>query len=167
MTVQNAYPFSLHAVGTEKVITLADFAGRFVVLFFYSQDESPMCTIQMCNLRDRFDEFVRMEDVQVLAINSDSLEQHERFAQQHSLPFPLLSDPDHQVAEAYGAWGEEKFLGKTFLGVKRTTVIIDRQGRIAHIFGKVHIRNHLDEVMGVLTELRHSQDDQREAADNQ
>ena len=142
--------FTLPADGGGEV-TLSDYRGKKVVLYFYPKDNTPGCTTEACNFRDDYSDILAAGAV-VLGVSPDSVGSHDRFKLKFNLPFALLSDPDHQVAELYGAWGEKKMYGKTYMGIIRSTVVIDEEGKIIKIFPKVSPKNHSQEVLSVLTE---------------
>ena len=132
--------------GTES---LSDYRGQTVVLYFYPKDDTPGCTTEACNFRDDYSEIMAAGAV-VLGVSPDSVKSHDKFKLKYELPFPLLSDPDHQVAELYGAWGEKKMFGRTYMGILRSTFVIDEQGIIVKVFPKVRPKVHSEEVLGVL-----------------
>lgn len=121
---------------TGNPVSLADFRGKKVVLYFYSKDNTPGCTRQACAFAAAYDGF-REKNVVVLGISKDSVASHQRFAQKHNLPFVLLSDPELQAIQAYDVWKEKKLYGKSSMGVVRTTYIIDEQGTIESVMSKV------------------------------
>jgi peroxiredoxin Q/BCP len=141
--------FTLPADGGGEV-SLSDFRGKQVVLYFYPKDDTPGCTTEACNFRDDYSDLLAAGAV-VLGISPDSVESHDKFKRKFELPFPLLSDPDHKIAEMYGAWGEKKMYGKTYMGIIRSTFIIGREGTIVKVFPKVSPKNHSQEVLAVLT----------------
>jgi peroxiredoxin Q/BCP len=141
----SAPDFELQSDGGEKV-RLSDLRGKKVVLYFYPKDNTPGCTTEACELRDRQPELHRRGAV-VLGVSPDSIESHQKFKGKYSLPFALLSDPDHSVAEVYGAWGEKKMYGKTYEGILRTTFIIDEDGNIEQVFEKVKPKGHGDQIV--------------------
>ncbi len=132
-----------------EAVRLSDFRGRKVVLYFYPKDNTSGCTTEACEFRDRMPKITRRGAV-VLGVSPDGVESHKKFKAKYDLPFALLADPDHSVAEAYGAWGEKKMYGKTYEGILRTTVVIDEQGKIAELFEKVKPKGHGDAVLEVL-----------------
>ncbi len=140
--------FTLSADGGGEV-TLSSYRGKRVVLYFYPKDDTPGCTTEACNFRDDYSELIAAGAV-VLGISPDSVKSHDKFKLKYQLPFALLSDPDHQVAEMYGAWGEKKMYGKTYMGIVRSTFIIDEEGRILKVFPKVQPKNHSQEVLAAL-----------------
>jgi peroxiredoxin Q/BCP len=140
--------FTLQADGDQEV-TLSDYRGNKVVLYFYPKDDTPGCTTEACNFRDDYSEILAAGAV-VLGVSPDTTTSHDRFRLKFDLPFALLSDPDHQVAELYGAWGEKKMYGRTYMGIIRSTFIIDQEGRIVKVFPKVKVKNHSQEVLAAL-----------------
>lgn len=125
---------------------LSDFRGRKVILYFYPKDNTPGCTLEACSLRDGYDE-LREKGFEVIGVSADSEKSHEGFRSRFKLPFALVSDTDKSVLNAYGVWGEKKFMGKSFMGIMRTTFVIDEQGRIAQIIDKVNTKNHSKQVL--------------------
>ncbi len=140
--------FTLSADGGGEV-TLSSYRGKRVVLYFYPKDDTPGCTTEACNFRDDYSELIAAGAI-VLGISPDSVKSHDKFKLKYQLPFALLSDPDHQVAEMYGAWGEKKMYGKTYMGIVRSTFIIDEESRILKVFPKVQPKNHSQEVLAAL-----------------
>jgi peroxiredoxin Q/BCP len=136
-----------------REVALSDFAGRWVVLYFYPRDSTPGCTIEACDFTAGLAGFEKLDAV-VLGCSPDSPESHREFIAKHKLKLTLLSDPEHTAMQAYGAWGEKTVYGKTSEGVIRSTVIIDPAGRIAHHFPKVTAEGHAAEVRSKLAELR-------------
>jgi peroxiredoxin Q/BCP len=124
---------------------LEDLRGKYVVLYYYPRDNTPGCTTEACSFRDANSE-IEAEGAVILGVSTDRLRSHEKFRQKHRLPFPLLSDPDHRVAEAYGVWSPKKFMGREFLGVERSTFIIGPDGLLAKVWPKVKPAGHADEV---------------------
>lgn len=127
-------------------ISLSQFKGKKVVVFFYPRDNTPGCTKEACSFRDVYD-LILAEGAVVLGISKDSVDSHKKFRDRYGLPFYLLSDVEHKVAEAYGAWGEKKLYGKNYMGMIRSTFIIDEQGRIIKVFPKVKTEKHGQEVL--------------------
>ncbi|OYT73585.1 MAG: thioredoxin-dependent thiol peroxidase [Chloracidobacterium sp. CP2_5A] len=136
-----------------RTVKLDDFAGRRVVLYFYPRDNTPGCTREACAFNAALGKLAAL-DAQVIGISADSVASHEKFAAKFGLNFPLLSDPDHSVAERYGVWQEKKNYGKTYFGIARATFIIDERGRIARIFPKVKVDGHEAQVLQALAEMR-------------
>jgi peroxiredoxin Q/BCP len=140
--------FTLDSDSGEEV-TLSSLRGRPVVLYFYPKDDTPGCTAQACGIRDAYEEFERAGAV-VLGVSPDSVKRHVKFREKYDLPFTLLADPDHEVAEQYGVWGEKKFAGKTYMGVSRSTFVIAPDGTVAKAMHKVKPAEHADDVLAVL-----------------
>jgi peroxiredoxin Q/BCP len=135
---------------TGKTVSLSQFAGKNVVLYFYPKDDTPGCTVEACNFRDEHSALEKAGAV-VLGVSPDTTKSHEKFATKFSLPFPLLADTDHKIAEAYGAWGEKTNYGRTFMGIIRSTFLIDPQGVVKHVWPKVKVNGHVGEVLSMLT----------------
>jgi peroxiredoxin Q/BCP len=140
--------FTLPATGGASV-SLHDFRGRDVILYFYPKDDTPGCTTQACDLRDAYAEIERAGAV-VLGVSPDNVASHDRFASKYGLPFPLLADTDHAVAEAYGAWGEKKMIGKKYMGIIRSTYLIGPDGKIKEVWSPVKPSDHIDDVVRTL-----------------
>ena len=132
-----------------KSYALKDFRGKKVVLYFYPKDDTPGCTKEACSFRDNLAR-VRSLGAEVLGVSRDDLASHAKFRSKYSLSFPLLSDESGGVTEEYGVWKERNLYGKTFLGIERTTFIIDEKGRIAKVFPRVKVDGHTDEVLAAL-----------------
>lgn len=133
-------------------LTLSSLRGRPVVLYFYPKDDTSGCTAQACGFRDAFPRFAQGEAV-ILGVSPDSVRSHARFRAKYDLPFTLLADEDHAVAERYGVWAEKSMYGRTYWGNLRTTFVVDRDGRIAHVFERVTPAGHADEVAAALDAL--------------
>jgi len=129
-----------------KEVKLSSFRGQKVVLYFYPKDDTPGCTKEACSFRDSHSTF-EDKNIKVLGVSLDSEASHQSFASKYNLPFTLLSDTDHSVAEAYGVYGEQKYGDKMYMGVARKTFLIDEDGRIKKIFDKVNVEQHSDEVL--------------------
>ncbi|MDH7568142.1 MAG: thioredoxin-dependent thiol peroxidase [Armatimonadota bacterium] len=132
-----------------KKVRLSDLRGRRVVLYFYPKDMTPGCTQEACDFRDRYAD-IQATGAVLLGVSPDSERSHRNFAEKHSLPFPLLSDPEARVCEAYGVWQEKSMYGKTYKGVERSTFIIDEEGKITHVWRRVKVAGHGDEVLAAL-----------------
>ena len=130
-------------------IRLSDLRGKPVVLYFYPKDDTPGCTRQACGLRDAWDAFERT-GATVLAVSPDSARSHAKFRDKYELPFTLLSDEDHSVAEEYGVWVEKKFAGKTYMGIERSTFVIDADGKVAKVMRRVKPDQHAHQVLEAL-----------------
>ncbi len=131
---------------------LSDEKGKWVLVYFYPKDDTPGCTVEACGVRDSWAKF-KGKNVQVFGVSADSVQSHGKFAQKFKLPFPLLADPDKKMLAAYGVWGEKKFMGKTYLGINRTSFLIDPNGKVAKIYPKVKPAEHAEEVLKDLAEL--------------
>ena len=123
-----------------------DLRGKKVVLYFYPKDDTPGCTKEACSFRDAFSDF-KKKGITILGVSPDKQSAHQKFTEKYKLPFTLLSDTDHAIAEAYESWGEKKFMGRTYLGVLRNTFLIDEKGKIKKIFEKVKPEEHASEVL--------------------
>jgi peroxiredoxin Q/BCP len=130
-------------------VSLADFKGKEVVLYFYPRDDTPGCTKEACGFRDRFAAFKKKGAV-VLGVSIDPVKAHDKFAQKFSLPFTLIADPDKTIVQAYGVWGEKKFMSRKYLGTHRVTFLIDRDGKIKKIWPSVKPDEHADEVLAAI-----------------
>ncbi len=131
-----------------KIVRRTDFLGRKLVIYFYPKDFTPGCTSETVNLSTHYDE-LRAAGFEVVGISPDSVESHRQFAEKYRVPFDLLSDEDHAVAEAYGVWGEKKLYGKTYIGIHRTTFLVDEEGKIFHIFKRVKVKEHAQQILAV------------------
>ncbi len=140
--------FSLTSEAGDE-ITLSKFRGRPVVLYFYPRDDTPGCTAQACGIRDAWSEFANKGAV-VLGVSPDDERSHARFKEKYSLPFTLLADHDHKLTEQYGFWVQKSFAGKKYMGVERSTVVIDPEGNVARIFRRVKPDRHADQVLTAL-----------------
>ncbi len=132
-----------------KPVALSDFKGKKVVLYFYPKDSTPGCTTEACDFRDNLNRIAKTGAV-VLGVSADSAESHRKFKEKQGLNFPLLSDPDRKAIEAYGVWQEKSLYGRKFMGIVRSTFIIDGNGSIAKVFPKVKVAGHVDEVLAAL-----------------
>jgi peroxiredoxin Q/BCP len=135
-----------------KTVKLKDFEGQTVVLYFYPRASTPGCTTQACGIRDRSDEYAAA-GATVIGVSPDEPEKLEKFDDAHGLGFTLLGDVDHEVADAYGAWGEKSMYGKKYMGMLRSTFIVDPKGKIARVFPKVQPKKHDKLVLKALDEL--------------
>jgi peroxiredoxin Q/BCP len=132
-----------------ETVSLAQLRGKPVVLYFYPRDDTPGCTTEACEFRDAWDE-VKKTGAVVLGVSPDTAASHQKFKSKFKLPFPLLADPDHKVAERYGAWGERSMYGRKFQGILRTTFVIGADGRIRKVFERVKPKGHAAQVLDTL-----------------
>ena len=130
-------------------VSLNDYKGKKLALYFYPQDDTPTCTIQACNLRDNF-ALLRRHGVEVLGVSPDDTASHEKFRKKFDLPFPLLADPQHQILTKYGVWGEKQMFGNKYMGVHRTTFLIDEKGIISRVFLRPTNKAHAEEIIASL-----------------
>ena len=129
-----------------QTVDLADYNGKKLVLYFYPKDDTPGCTAESCNLRDGYPRF-QAKGYEILGVSPDSVKKHVKFQDKYNLPFSLLADEDHSVSEAYGVWGEKKFMGRAYMGVNRTTFVIDESGKIERVISKVDTDNHTEQLL--------------------
>ena len=129
-----------------KEVKLSDFRGEKVILYFYPKDDTPGCTAQACNLRDNYDSLLS-KGYKVLGVSVDDEKSHLKFIKKFNLPFPLLADTDHNIVEAYGVWAEKSMFGKTYMGIVRTTFIVDENGIIEEVIHKIDTGNHIDQIL--------------------
>lgn len=125
---------------------LSQYKGQKVALYFYPQDMTPTCTVQACNLRDHFG-LLRKDGWVVIGVSPDTIEDHKRFESKHDLPFPLLADPEHKIINAYGVWGEKQLYGRKYMGLFRTTYLIDEKGIIRHVMARPKSKQHAEEIL--------------------
>lgn len=133
-------------------VSLNDFSGEWVLLYFYPKDNTPGCTKQACSLRDGWSELGRA-GITVLGISPDNEKSHVKFIEKHELPFDLLVDTDHKIADKYGCWGLKKFMGREYEGIIRTSFLISPDGKIVHTFSKPKVADHANEVLEVFNNL--------------
>jgi peroxiredoxin Q/BCP len=143
-----APPFELESDTGERV-SLESLRGRPVVLYFYPKDDTPGCTKQACGIRDVYGELGKRGAV-ILGVSPDSVASHQRFKEKYGLPFTLLADPEHRVAESYDVWRERSLYGKKFMGIERSTFVIDADGNVAKIMRRVKPDTHADDVLAAL-----------------
>ena len=138
---------SFKAPDQEGVVrSLKDYAGKWVILYFYPKDDTPGCTKEACSFRDGFAKYKRA-GIEVIGVSVDSVKKHAKFVEKYSLPFTLLSDEDKKIVEAYGVWGEKKFMGRTYMGTNRVSYLINPEGKISKVYAKVKPEEHADEVL--------------------
>ena len=129
-----------------KAVSLADFKGKKVVLYFYPEDDTPTCTIEACNLRDNY-ALLKKEGIVILGVSPDDEKKHKKFEQKFALPFTLIADADKKIIDKYGVWGEKNLYGRKYMGLHRTTFLIDEKGIIKRIFKKPRSKIHSEEIL--------------------
>lgn len=127
-------------------VKISDYAGKKLILFFYPKDDTPGCTAAACTLRDNFD-VLKEHGFEMLGVSPDSAEKHTKFISKYKFPFSLLADTDKEVMQQYGVWGEKSMFGKKYMGVKRTTFVIDEDGNIEKVFKKVKTKDHANQIL--------------------
>ena len=132
-----------------NVVSLADFKGQKVVLYFYPEDDTPTCTVEACNLRDNFS-LLKKNGLVVLGVSPDDEKKHKKFEEKYKLPFTLLADADHTIIDKYGVWGEKNLYGRKYMGLHRTTFLINEKGVIIKIFKKPRSKKHTEEILQAL-----------------
>jgi len=145
---QPAPDFELTSDAGERV-RLSELRGKPVVLYFYPKDDTPGCTTQACGIRDAYGEFERAGAV-VLGVSPDDERSHVKFKEKYGLPFTLLADPEHAVADLYGVWGEKKYMGRTYMGVRRSTFVVGADGTLVKVMHDVKPATHADDVLAAL-----------------
>ncbi len=130
-----------------ETVHLTDYRGKKLVLYFYPKDDTPGCTAEACSLRDGYPRF-QAQGYEILGVSPDSVKKHVKFQEKYNLPFNLLADEDHVVSEAYGVWGEKKFMGRAYMGIHRTTFVIDENGKVERVIAKVDNENHSEQLLG-------------------
>lgn len=129
-----------------KAVSLSDFTGKKVVLYFYPEDDTPTCTVQACNLRDNYS-LLKKHGWVVLGVSPDDEKKHKKFEAKYDLPFTLIADPDHSIIDKYGVWGEKQLYGRQYMGLHRTTFLIDEKGVIRKIFLRPKNKQHAEEII--------------------
>jgi peroxiredoxin Q/BCP len=135
-----------------KPVSLADYKGKKIVLYFYPEDDTPTCTIQACNLRDNFG-LLKKNGFTVLGVSPDEEKKHKKFENKYKLPFTLIADPSHTIIDKYGVWGEKQMYGRSYMGLRRTTFLIDEKGVIRKIFLKPKSKQHAEEIIAAWNEI--------------
>jgi thioredoxin-dependent peroxiredoxin len=151
LAIEEGSPAPDFSLNTDSgdTLSLSSLRGKPVVLYFYPKDDTPGCTAQACGIRDAWAEFEQAGAV-VLGVSTDGEASHAKFKEKYELPFTLLADTEHEVADAYGVWGEKTYAGKTYMGVNRSTFVIDEDGKVARIFLQVKPDEHADQVLDAL-----------------
>lgn len=152
LTIGDPAPDRSLPASSGKNVSLKDFRGKNIVLYFYPKDDTPGCTTQACGFRDGISPLTKTDAV-VLGVSPDSVKSHEQFINKFKLPFLLLADEDKKICSDYGVWVEKSMYGRKYMGVARTTFLIDKNGRIARIFEKVKPEGHAEEVLNALKSL--------------
>lgn len=134
------------------VVSLSDYKGGKVVIYFYPEDDTPTCTVQACNLRDNFG-LLRQHGITVLGVSPDEAKKHKKFEDKYDLPFTLIADPEKKIIEKYGVWGEKTLYGRTYMGLHRTTFLVDEKGIIRKIFLKPKSKQHSEEILNAWKEI--------------
>ena len=129
-----------------KPVKLSGFKGKKVVLYFYPQDDTPTCTIQACNLRDNYS-LLLSKGYQIIGVSPDEVGKHKKFEQKFDLPFRLIADPEHKIIDKYGVWDEKQLYGRKYMGILRTTIVIDEKGNINKIFLRPRNKKHAEEIL--------------------
>ncbi len=135
-----------------KTVSLADYKGKKIVLYFYPEDDTPTCNVQACNLRDNY-ALMKRKGFVILGVSPDTEKKHLKFEKKFDLPFTLIADPDHKIIDEYQVWGEKKLYGRTYMGLHRTTFLIDEKGIIRKIFVKPKNKKHAEEIIQAWSEL--------------
>jgi thioredoxin-dependent peroxiredoxin len=133
-------------------VSLADYKGQKVVLYFYPEDDTPVCTVQACNLRDNY-ALLKKEGFAVIGVSPDDEKKHSRFRQKYELPFTLIADPSHKIIDKYGVWGEKLLYGRRYMGLHRTTFLIDEKGVIRKVFLKPRSKQHSADIIKTWSEI--------------
>ncbi|MQM40454.1 putative peroxiredoxin bcp [wastewater metagenome] len=147
---QTAPDFTLKA-SDGKEVSLSDFRGKNVVLYFYPKDMTPGCTTEACDFRDHHEEFQGLDTV-ILGVSPDPLDRHSKFIDKYDLPFLLLADEDHEVAKTYGVWKSKKMFGNEYMGIERSTFVIDKEGKLVKEWRKVKVKDHVEESLEYIKE---------------
>jgi peroxiredoxin Q/BCP len=135
-------------------VSLTDYKGKKVVLYFYPEDDTPTCTIQACNLRDNYG-LLKKEGFEVLGVSPDEEKKHKKFEAKYNLPFTLLADPKHTIIDKYGVWDEKQLYGRKYMGILRTTFVLDEKGIIRKVFQRPKNKQHAEEIVAAWKELSH------------
>jgi len=138
--------FSAH-IESGATVSLADYASKKLILFFYPKDDTPSCTAENCNLRDNYT-LLQEKGYEILGVSPDTAKKHTKFKEKYQLPFPLIPDTEQELLKAYGVWGEKQMYGRTYEGVLRTTFVINEAGVIEKIFSKVETKSHAEQILG-------------------
>ncbi|MFT3748861.1 MAG: thioredoxin-dependent thiol peroxidase [Agriterribacter sp.] len=137
----------------DKKVSLSDYKGQKLVLYFYPEDDTPTCTIQACNLRDNY-ALLKQNGFAIIGVSPDEAAKHKKFESKYSLPFTLVADPLHKIIDKYGVWGEKQLYGRKYMGLHRTTFVIDEKGVIRKIFLRPKNKQHAEEIIKAWNELK-------------
>ena len=129
-----------------NMVSLSDFRGQKLALYFYPEDDTPTCTVQACNLRDNY-ALLRQQGIEILGVSPDEVKKHKKFEDKYDLPFTLIADPTHAIIDKYGVWGEKNLYGRNYMGLHRTTFLIDEKGIIKKIFTRPKNKQHAEEII--------------------
>ncbi len=129
-----------------NTIRLSDFTGKKLVLYFYPKDDTPGCTKEACNLRDNY-QALKDQGIEIIGVSADTESKHQKFIEKYDLPFPLIADTEKEIIQAFGVWGEKKFLGKTYDGIHRITFVMDENGNVLKRFDKVKTADHAAQIL--------------------
>lgn len=151
LKVNEAAPDFELAASSGETVKLSDFRGKNVVLYFYPKDMTPGCTTEACDFRDQYENFTGLDAV-ILGVSPDPVERHEKFIEKHGLPFLLLADEENKAAEVYGVWQLKKNFGKEYMGIVRSTFILDKEGRLVKEFRNVKVKGHVEEALNYIKE---------------
>lgn len=146
LTAGSKAPAFKAADQNNNTISLGDYKGQKLALFFYPEDDTPTCTVEACNLRDNYS-LLKKHGIAIVGVSPDEVAKHKKFEQKFELPFTMLADPTHTILNKYGVWGEKNLYGNKFMGVKRTTFLINEDGTIAHIIKGVRSKNHAQQIL--------------------
>lgn len=135
-----------------QAISLDQFRGFNVILYFYPKDDTPGCTAEACNLRDNYDALLE-KGFKIIGVSADSAKSHQKFAAKYNLPFPLIPDTDKKIVQDYGVWGRKKFMGREYDGINRATFVISGEGKILKIFEKVNTKEHTEQILAEMNSL--------------
>ena len=137
-------------------VSLADYKGKKLAIYFYPEDDTPTCTVQACNLRDNFS-LLKQHGITILGVSPDEVKKHKKFENKYDLPFTLIADPEKKIVDKYGLWGEKTLYGRTYMGLHRTTFLIDEKGVIRKIFLKPKSKQHSEEIISAWKEIEGNQ----------
>lgn len=136
-------------------VSLADFKGKKLVLFFYPEDDTPTCTIQACNIRDNF-AALKQHDIHVIGISPDEAAKHKKFEAKYNLPFTMIADPKHTIIDKFGVWGEKQLYGRKYMGLHRTTFLVDEKGQIKKVFLRPKNKQHAEEIIQAWEQIKNN-----------